>query len=366
MRKYIILITLLFAPAISAAQDLGAYSNYLGHFYIFDHGKSYKVEDLPVQSFGIGSECVLYINSQGNLCLYKDTVVTKLEGNGVTKYYVTDHLAAYSIYNKLKVIENGAPVTLSTNCPLYRVQDSLIAFYDGDKESLRIYYKGTVTDIESGLLGIPVNKISVGENTIAYISSLTNDFKIWYNGSVNTIINNIGSISFKSGRDIVAYINVLDNTFHAYYKGDDYLLENFMPKSFKTGNGFVAYVSYTGDFKVFYDGQISTLTPYAPTKYDVSANILLFDDGNYFKAFWKGQTYELESFIPDVFNLNWNSLVYRDNTNRIWLFSGGEKKYLLNDLITYISNYRDLIIMGAKINRTIIYYKGNIFEGSTL
>jgi hypothetical protein len=364
--KYLrLLIILMFIPAISEAQNLGAYNNYLDHFFIFDHGKSHKVEDLRVQSFAIGGECVLYINSQGDLCLYKDSIVTKLEGGGVTKYFATDHLAAYSIFQKLKVIENGTPVTLSTNCPVYSVQDSLIAFYDDDKKSLRIYYKGNVTDIESGLLGIPVGKISVGENTIAYISSLTNDFKIWYNGSVTSLINNIGNLQFKAGRDIVAYINKLDNTFHAYYKGNDFLLENFMPKSFQIGDGFVAYVSYNGDFKVFYNGQTTTLMSYAPDKYAISDNMLLYDDGNYLKIFWKDQTIELETFIPNVYSLDWNSVVYLDNTNRVWLFSGGEKKYLLNDLITYIKNYRDLIIMGAKINRTIIYYKGKIYEGST-
>jgi len=366
MKNYLILIALVFVPLISSAQDLAAYNNYLDHFFIFDHGRSIKVEDLRVTSFAVGAECVLYINSQGNLCLYKDTVVTKLEGGGVTAYYATDHLAAYAIFQKLKVIENGVPVTLSTHCPIYRVKDSLIAFYDSDKESLRIYYKGIVSDIESGLLGKPVDKISVGENTVAYISSLTNDFKIWYNGSVTSIISNIGDIPFMAGRDIVVYINKLDNTFHAYYKGNDYVLENFVPISYKLGDGFVAYVSNTGDFKVFYDGQVSTLMSYVPTKYIVSDNLLFYDDGNYFRAFWKGQTVELETFIPDVFSVDWNSLVYLDNTNRVWLFSDGEKKYLLNDLITYIKNYRDLIIMGAKINRTIIYYKGKTYEGSVL
>jgi hypothetical protein len=377
MKPKLLLIILTIQFATARAQDLAAYNNYLDHFYIFDHGKSIKVEDLRANSWAIGGECVLYINSQGNLCLYKDSEVTKLEGGGVTKYFATDHLCAYSIFQKLKVVENRTPVTLSYNCPIYSVQDSMIVFYDEVKSSLRLYNKGQVTDIESGLLGFPITGvvlpdssigffIAFGDNTVAYISSLTNDFKIWYNGSVNVILSNIGYLPFKAGRDIVAYINKLDNTFHAYYKGNDYVLENFVPKSYKIGDGFVAYVSNTGDFKVFYNGEISTLMSYAPTKYVISDNLLFFDDGNYFKAFWKGQTIELETFVPNVFSYDWNSLVYLDNTNRVWLFSDGEKKYLLNDLITYIKNYRDLIIMGAKINRTIIYYKGKTYEGSTM
>ena len=380
MKRIIIVIVLALSVKISTAQDLGAYTDYMGHFFIFDHGISTKVEDIPVQSFDIGGECVLYINNQGQLYIYQNKKTNKLEAGGVTKYYTTDHLAAYSVFQKLKVIENGNAVTLSVNCPIFIVQDSLITFYDDNLASLRVYHNGVISDIENGLLGMPINRLDCNENIVAYVSSRTNDFKIWYNGSITTIISNISplfrktvgnkivyiGLPFRTGRDIVAYINPLDNSFHAFYKGNDLILEDSPPKSFKMGDGFVAYVSYSDDFKVFYDGNASIISSYAPNSYATSDNMLVFDDGGYFKAYWKGQVYELESYIPVSYKMDRNSLVYLDNTNRLWLFSEGEKKYLLNDLITSFDNYRDLIIMGAKINRTIIYYKGKFYDGATL
>jgi hypothetical protein len=366
MKLKLLLIILTIHLATARAQNLGAYTDYMNHFYIFDSGESLKVEDLVPQSFSIGGECVLYVNSQGNLCYYKNKISKKIENGGVTKYQTTDHMAAYSIFNKLKVVEMDTCLTLGYNCPVYRIEDSLIAFYDADIYSLRVYYKGKITDIESGLLGRPISSFSAGDNIVAYVSTLTNDFKIWYNGSSIVLLNNFGNLSFKAGRDIVAYVNKLDNTFHAYYKGNDYKLEDFVPKSYEVGRDFMAYVSSIGDFKAFYDGEVITITSYVPDKYSVKDNLVVFEDAGYFKVFWNGQVTELESYIPKAYQVDLNSVAYLDNTNRIWLFSSGEKKVLVKDMITSFRLYRDLIVMGAKVNRTIIYYKGKTYEGSSM
>jgi hypothetical protein len=364
IKKLLYLTAILSVCEYSIAQDIGAYSDYQGHFFIFDHGKNIKAEDLLVQSFAIGGECILYINSQGHLKMYKNGTNHELEVGGVTNYYATDHLAAYSVYEKLKVVDNkGQVVTLSSRCPLYRVEDSLIVFYDKNLESLRIYYKEEVSDIESGLIGMPVSKLSSGDNIVAYISSRSKDFKIWYNGINHTILKYVESLSFKAGKDLVAYVNRMDNTFHVYYKDNDFLLDNFVPKSYKVGDGFVAYISYSDGFKVFYNGEIIAISGSSPDAYYAEDNLMIISESGYFKVFYSGQVYELEAYVPKVFKMDWNSIAYLDNSNRIWFFSKGEKEYLLNDLINSYTIYRDLIIMNAKVDRNIIYYNGEFYEG---
>jgi len=363
MNKYLLtFLFLLFAP-VSNAQQLGAYTDYRDRFFIFDDGESIKAEDLQVESFAIGGNCILYINNQGHLKLYKNGEIIKLESGGVTNFYATDHLAAYTIFEKLKVIENSEVVTLSMRCPLYQVEDSLIVFYDKNLESLRIYYNGTIEDIESGLIGLPVSNLKSGDNIVAYVSSLTGDFKIYYRGENHIILSHIGKLSFKAGKDLVAYVNPLDGVFHIYFKGQDYLIENFPPMSFKTGDGFVAYIDNAGAFKVFYKGSVLEVSSFSPDVYTTEDNLLLYTEYNYFKIFYNGQVYELEGYIPRNYRMDWNSIAYTDNTNRIWLFTDGEKKYLINDLINTFEIYRDLIIMNVKVDRNIIYYKGEFFEG---
>lgn len=345
------------------AQQLGAYTDYRGRFFIFDNGKSIKAEDHQVDSYVIGGNCILYRNSQGHLKLYQDSQVVKLEPGSTSDIYATDHLAAYALYEKLKVIENGRAITLSMRCPLFQVEDSLIVFYDKNLESLRVYYNGEIEDIESGLMGLPVSNLQSSDNIVAYVSSLSNDFKIYYRGENHTILNHVGGLSFKAGKDLVAYVNPLDNSFHVYYKGQDYAVENFSPRSYRTGDGFVAYIDYSGIFKVFYKGSVVEISNAAPEMYMTEDNLLLYSEYNYFKVFYDGQVYELEGYIPRNYQLDWNTVAYIDNTNRIWLFTAGEKKYLTNDLINTFELNRDLIILNVKVDRNIIYYNGKFYEG---
>lgn len=363
MKKLRLLLLLLFAIKSGYSQDLGAYTDFRDRFYIFDHGESEKVEDIKVQSFDIGGECVLYINSQGNLKMYLDGEVTKLESGGVSKYFATDHIAAYSVFEKLKVIENGKAITLSTRCPIYRVEDSLVVFYDKNLESLRVYYDGEIQDIESGMIGMPVDNFRSGDNIIAYVSSRTKDFKIYYNGTNHTILQYVERLSFKAGKDIVAYKNSIDNTFNVYYKGEIFQLEDFHPKSYKVGDEFVAYVDDMDVFKIFYKGEVIVVSESAPEAYIAEDKLLVFTEHDYFKVFARGKVHEVEAYIPKNFKLDWHTVAYLDNSNRIWLFTHGEKKFLTNDLINTFDIYRDLIVMNVKVNRNIIYYNGQSYEG---
>ncbi len=363
MKKFVIFLLFIFILKSGFSQHLGAYTDYRDRFYIFDDGESEKVEDLKVQSFKIGGECVMYINSQGNLKIYKNGEVKKLESGGVSKYFATDHIAAYSVFEKLKVVENGEVITLSTRCPVYRVEDSLVVFYDKNLESLRVYYNGEIKDIESGMIGMPVANFSSGDNIIAYISSRTKDFKIYYNGTNHTILKYVERLSFKAGKDLVAYQNSINNSFNVYYKGEIHKLENFYPKSYKVGDEFVAYIDNMDVFKVFYKGEVIVVSESAPEAYIAEDKLLVFTEYDYFKVFSDGEVHEVEAYIPKNFKLDWHTVAYLDNSNRIWLFIHGEKKFLTNDLVNSFDIYRDLIVMNVKVDRNIIYYLGKSYEG---
>lgn len=366
MKLSLPLVFVILSTSFVQAQNLSAYTDYRDRFYIFDEGTSTKVEDLKPQSFKVGGEGVLYVNAQGNLKLYSEGVVSKLESGGVSQYFTTDHILAYSIFEKLIVIENGKKNILSTRCPIFRVEDSLIVYFDRNLESLRVYYDGESIDIESGLVGMPVEHFTSGDNIVAYISYRLKNFKVYYKGENRTLLENVEEINFKAGRDIVAYENPLENNFNAFYKGEIYKLDDFMPKSFKTGDDFVAYVNEMGEFKVFFDGEIYEASSFTPQAYYAEDNLLLFAEYEYLKLFYMGEVYEIEGYIPKNFKLDWNTLAYLDNTNRIWLFSKGEKQLFSNDLINSFDLYRDLIQMNVKVNRNVTYYKGQFIEGETM
>jgi hypothetical protein len=172
-------------------------------------------------------------------------------------------------------------------------------------------------------------------------------------------------MSFKAGQDIVAYINRLDNSFNVFYKGEIITLEIFPPVSYRMGDGFVAYVDDMGNFKVFYDGEIIELSSYPPDSYVCRDNLLFYSEYEYIRVFHKGEIYEVESFIPRNFEMDWNTIVYIDPTSRVWMFNGGEKKYLVNDVVEDFKVYRDLVVLNLGMNRNLVYYQGEMYEGES-
>lgn len=360
---FISLAVLLFSTSWLYAQNLSAYTDYMDHFYVFDHGKSLKVEDLSPQSFKIGGKCIMYVTSGGHLKMYTNGKVTELERTGVSEYYATDYLATYSIYEKLKVVYQGEILNLSLRCSDYLAVDSLVIFYDKNAESLRVFYKGTVSDIESGIIGDPVKTMIAGDNIFAYISERTNDFKIWYENNVYTVERNVEKTEFKAARDIVAYVDETEQNFKAYYKGETYILDDFVPESYQVGDGFVAFVSQVGEFKVFSSGNVQLINSFAPQSYIAEDSILAYVEDNYFKIWHDGKAIEIEPFVPSSYKMDWNTLAYLDHSNRIWLYQNGEKRYLLNDFVNSFEIYRNLVQMNVKVNKNIIYYEDKFYEG---
>lgn len=354
---------LLSAP--NFGQDLGAYTDYMNRFYVFDKGQSIQIEDLRPQSFDIGGECILYLNSAGHLKMYANGKVQDLEIGGATKYNATDHLATYNIYEKLKVVYKGEALELSTRCTKYYAADSLVAFYDKNEESLRVFYQGKVSDIESGMVGNPVKIWDGGDNIVAYITERTNDFKIWYKGEVRTINRNVPNTRFKAGRDIVAYIDELEQNFKVFFRGEIFIIDDYVPSIYKVADDFVAFVNQSGEFKVFANGEVQTVSTYAPEGFIAEDNVLAFAQDNYFKIWYQGEVIELEAFIPSVYKVDWNTVAYLDQSNRIWLYQHGTKNYLANEFVNEFNIYRDLIIMNVKVDRNIIYYKNEFYEGES-
>ncbi len=357
------LILYILVPIYSYSQDLSAYVDHMGRFYVFDGGENIKVEDLEPQSFRVGAEAILYVSSAGHLKMYSNANVVDLEPSGVSRYFATDHLLAYSIYEKLKVVYKGKVVDLSNRCTDYFAADSLIAFYDKNAESFKVFYKGEVTDIESGMIGFPVKIWDAADNILAYISLRNSDFKIWYGGELYTIERNVENTSFMTGRDIVAYIDVVEQNFKAFYKGELYDLDNFKPLSYKVGDEFVAFVSQTGEFKIFSEGEVKVVSSFEPQGYLAEDNVLVFIEDDYFKVWYNGEVLEIEAYVPNVYKLDWNTLAYLDQSNRLWLYSNGKKEYLANEFVNSFQIYRDLIQLNVKVNRNMVYYKDKFYEG---
>jgi hypothetical protein len=341
-----------------AAQQLAAYHDNQQRFYVFDDGRSIQAEYLPARSFSIGGQCLLYTDSRNHLKMYYRGEISTLEVSSPNRFEALDYLAVYNIGGIVKIIENGRVTTVSTNAIQYQPQDSLVTFYDANRELLAVFYKGSIHILEDGLAGRTISGFQSGDNLVAYVSSRTRDFKIFYRGSNQVIEPFLSGGFFKAGRDIVAYVNLSDLKFRVFYKGEVFLAEEFRPESWQVGDGIAAYVDNTGSFKLFEEGETVTISSFAPDFYQVRNRLVIYGEQGYLKVWYNNRSYTLETYIPDDWKAEWNTIVYRDLNRNVKIFSRGESKVLTYDLTEGIDLYRDVVVVNKGLNNYNVYYKG--------
>jgi hypothetical protein len=342
------------------AQSLAAYHDNQNRFYIFDQGKTIEAEYLPVKSFSIGGDRVLYVDNTNHLKMYYKGHITTVSVNPPDVYAALDFLSVYSIGGVVRILDKNSNFTISTNSVMYYAQDSLVTFYDASHSVLAVYYEGRIHMLEDGLVGYFPNRFSAGDNLVAYISSRTDDFKVFYQGETTVIEPFLSGGNFKTGKDIVAYVNNSDSKFRIFYKGYIILAEEFPPESYVAGDGIAAYVDHTGSFRVFSEGEVVTISSVRPDFYRVQNKMVIYGERGYFKVWDNYETYTLETFIPNETEIqaDWNTIVYIDLNRNVKVFSEGETKVLTYDLATSVALYRDAIVVNKGMNNHNVYWQG--------
>lgn len=344
----------------STAQPFAAFHDNQERFFIFDNGKIIEAEYLPVKGFSVGGRCLLYVDNRNRLKMYYKGEITTLSVNEPEHFTALDYLAVYSIGGIVKIIDEGHEFTVSTNAVGYSAQDSMVTFYDLSRQLLAVYYRGRIEMLEDGLIGNMANQFRSGDNTVAYISSRTKDFKVFYGGE-NRIIEpfSFGG-SFKAGRDIVAFVNNSDQHFKIFFRGEIIEAEDFPPEAWSVGNGICAYIDHTGTFRVFSNGESEDISSVKPDFFRVEDQMVIYGEYGYFKVWYDGQIYTLETYIPpgDNWQADWNSIVYVDINRNVKIFSKGDHRVLTYDLAESVKLYNDVVVVNKGMNNHNVYMAG--------
>lgn len=362
LKKLLVVISALIISAGSIAQNLNlaAFHNYQRHFVIFDSGEIHDVENLPVQSSQVGGTCVAYVNNPGQFKVYQNGKVQILSEQLVTRYFVTRHLMVYLLFDQLYVFDNGKQMLLSSNVKDFAVGDSIVAYFNRNRKTSHVYYKGKIYDLENTLVGNPINDFKASDNVSAYFNNNTKYFKIFYNGQLEEISQTNDLINFKPGRNIVAYEDNSTNTFHVFYKGEIIDLEDFKPKSFKVGDDLVAYIDALDEFKVFANGEVKTLSNFEPEAYYVTDSLVVYSEQEYLKVYYNGQIYELENFVPESFQIQERTIAYIDLNGWLKAFTAGRQFTVTKDLVKAYKLTYNTILINTMVNTVKIYYEGKL------
>jgi hypothetical protein len=344
------------------AQQLAAFNDHLRHFWVFDGGIFTRLEHLEIQEFQVGGLLVAYIDNGDNLKIYRNGNVEILMSGVPIKFTATDYLLGYSLYQQLNVYDNGQKRLLSTQCGDYMVMDSLIVWYNTISQTIQIYYGGKFYTIEDGLFFDPLKTFKFSANMVLYHQSYFRQLKLFYQGEIIILEDYADNVVFEAGRDIAAFINLPDQSFKVFYRGEILELEKFSPKSFMTGNESVAYIDNLGRLKYFTEGELLDVSNYEPRFYDLRDNVLVFEEQGFFKTVCNGQIYTVERYIPSVYKVDLNTIVYIDQNQFIRGFQPCEPVTISYESVREIDVIRDLVIYVEGINKTKIYFMGQVFE----
>lgn len=362
MKRATVLIFIIFFTCGSIfPQHLAAYLDFRNRFFVFDHGETKELENYKVLSFQVGGICVGYHSYGNDLKVYYDGSVRTLEMVPPSEYIVTDYLMGYSMHSVLKVFDDGDLKTLCINTRGYIVEDSLIAYYDEVQQVLNVYHNGKTRTIEDGLLQWPISSYSSGDNILAYITEFDNKFKIYYRGEVLVVEDNVRETVYKAGRDIVGFMNLVTNAFMVFYKGQYYDLEAFAPISFQMGDGIMAYVNDQGDFKIFENGELVTISTFEPEFYMLTDSTLVFVEDGFLKTWCDGQVFEIERSVPPVYRVSEKTIAYIDWNNRIKAFRRCEFLDISYEMVNSLDMIRNLIIFNVGVNTIKIWYNGKLY-----
>ncbi|PLX09362.1 MAG: hypothetical protein C0596_02105 [Marinilabiliales bacterium] len=351
---------MLFTPVKLKSQYLSFFNDYLDNVEVFDEGNIKQIEHLPLKTYQVTNTLIAYEDNAGNFKVYHNNYLHKVS-NFVSDYTASDHLIGFNMNTQLKVFDNGDVKNLSLTMKEYFVSDEVIVWYDDFEKMLKVYYDRDIFDLDDALATDTMNAVMLGENTVAFVDS-KNYMNIFYYGYIDQVCYADRVKSIEPGRDIVAFVEEPVDNFQVYYFGEFIELETFEPVSYKTGDGFVAYIDANNYLKVFTNYKTHTISFDVPDFYEVVDQLMVFGVQDYFKVFYNGNVYTLESYIPDEYQINNNVLGYIDQMGNLKFFDGEKTTTISYESISSFNVHGSLIKYKFGVNSEHIYFSDKTYK----
>jgi len=331
MKKSLFLFVLVFSCIAVHAQFIAPYSDYNGQVYMFDENETKFLETLPLTSYKVGKNAMLYSTAVGRLKAYYQGTIYNLLDN-TPDYFVTDNWIGYYNFGNLSVLYNSKFKVLDRLAQSeYWYSDSLVV-WKSTLGQTQVFYAGQTIPIEQWELMNSDYGPRIGDNTFAYVDRSSN-FKIFYHGELKIQESYIPTYYY-ADRDIVAYIDVIGN-LKIFSSGQTYETNIPAPSNFWTGEGFVAYYDQQGRLNIWYNGEITELSQNRPKDLLVQDNLLAFtDQGNNFYVWYNGKLQMLERTQPLAMKAYRHILVYKDQYSRLQGFYYGQPVQVSKDIVS--------------------------------
>ncbi|MEX0968671.1 MAG: hypothetical protein WD077_15675 [Bacteroidia bacterium] len=282
-------------------------------------------------------------------------------------------------------------LTIALACCTHLHAQHLAAYVDY-RDHFIAFNKGTKISLEH----LPVQSYQVGGNSIGYLDN-TGRLKVYYDGETTTLAEDFvrdftvtdallfyqfrqqfyvfdkgeKKLLTTDGRDPVAtdsLITYFDRnifSFRVYYNGRDHGLDDRADlaavKNFEPGGNLVAFVDANSAFKVFYRGQIHTLSASSgPQEYFPGTDVVAwFDEYDLsFKVFYKGEITVLDNYRPRQVWAGNGLVAYLTDNEEFKVFDNGSIKDLSPLPPTWVE-VTDRVLLFADLTTFRMYYNGH-------
>lgn len=355
--RYLFLLFFSVQLALSA-QFVAPYKDVMDLVHVFDDGYSNLLEPLPLKSFKVGKNAMLYSSPQGRLKAYYKGQEYKVLDN-TPDYFTSDYLVGYNNFGALAVLYNDRfQLVDGLSSSLYWTADSLIV-WNSNLNDTRVFYEGNTYTIEQWGVAEDMGKIS--DNIFAYIDRSDN-FKIFYQGQQG-MLEGYKPQSFEVNRDILMYKDFTDN-FKVFCKGKSYETNIPYTPNYQTGEGFFVFYDNQSRLNVWYNGDVTTLSQSRPKELLVKENIIAFtDQGNNFYVWYKGKMEMLERFQPLSMKADNDLLVYQDQYGRLVGYYYGKQVPVSSNIVQgdNYNVYNEVVTFSLVRGETSIWCKGKTY-----
>lgn len=357
--KTLLLLCLAAVIIPAYAQYLAPYSDFNNLQYVFDDGRTYKVEPQPFREFKVGHKVIAYVPQNDRLKVYYQGETYNASAI-IPEYFVTDNLFVFRNINSIKVLWGNEFKTLEfqfqEGYDHLWVSDSLVAWTNplGDAN---VFYNGDISRIDD--LNFNADNVKVSDNIMAY-TDISGNFKVFYRG-VLQVIENYEPEAFFVDRDIVGYLDYQSN-WKFFFDGRLYETNiNNVQRIYPCERKFV-FISRLNELSVWENGEEKVLLNYSPPIIDVKEDMIVYaDNGRNFYCYYNGKTTWVERYIPAEWAIDNNILVYKDINGRLKGIYYGREVQISDQIVNKFNLYNEVVTYSLQPYETKIWCKEKTF-----
>jgi|GEM_PF-1800922 len=369
--KSVIALFALVFGFYAQAQNMGAFLDRRGHFFIYDNGVVSKHEFLPIKFFKVGGDCVVYENIKGEYIVYGNgnsqrfTAFTNPDQLQFSENFMLTRMAGLltvitnsqaktiSLRNRVEVAGGNESIdvydrnrnkflTQSLDDGSFAFGDRTIAFVDYD-DRFKIFEGKENKEIEFD----PPLSYAVSDDMVAYIDE-TNQLKLYSEGQTEIIFNDF--VNYRVGNSYLFYV---DDSYQLVYVDAKTLEKKNLAEDvldYIVGDNVFAFLDYYDAFFVVENGEAIELFDYPPDNYAYYGDMLYYEDAQGISHVrYKGEDFPLEVYPLNRVQFYDDIVVYIDREGYLKGVYEGVPFHLTNEQVTQF----DLQF------RVIVYQTGN-------